>query len=278
MHFFLSINQQKKAFHFSVAENQIDKTAIVSPKAELDGVEIGRFCVVEEGVKIGKGTKVGDFTYIRKLSDIGKDNVIADHVSIGRSPFVRGFDERIVSGVLIGNANVILQNSAIHRAKQEGLKTQIGDRNFLNGTHISHDNVIGNDNVIDKYVMVMGHVVMGDHVHVEASVGIHQFCFVGSYSKIEAFSKLDQNLIPFTVCSENGKMGALDEKRFEGFDFLSKNDVEGIDLIHRKLFKEGKTVRQAVSDLNGETPLGKYQEAVIAFCKAHVDNKRGFLL
>ena len=44
---------------------KIHKTAIINPKAEIDSdVEIGPFCIVDEDVRIGNGTKIMPYVHI----------------------------------------------------------------------------------------------------------------------------------------------------------------------------------------------------------------------
>ena len=62
----------------------IHKTAVVSPKAELGAdVEVGAYSVIEEGVKIGTGTKVHSHVSITGNTHLGEGCEVFPFASVG---------------------------------------------------------------------------------------------------------------------------------------------------------------------------------------------------
>lgn len=70
--------------HVKGACVKIHPTAIVDPKAKLDGdVEVGPFCVIGEHVTIGKGTRLISHVTIDGWTEIGERNEVHPFASIG---------------------------------------------------------------------------------------------------------------------------------------------------------------------------------------------------
>ena len=104
----------------------IHPTAIIDPSAEIhESVEIGPFVVIGKNVKIGEGTKIESSVRIHDNVEIGKNNFIDHSAAIGGMPQSVGFDPKLVSGVKIGDNNLIREFVTIHRASKENENTII---------------------------------------------------------------------------------------------------------------------------------------------------------
>ncbi|MCG2814293.1 MAG: acyl-[acyl-carrier-protein]--UDP-N-acetylglucosamine O-acyltransferase, partial [Thermodesulfovibrionales bacterium] len=113
-------------------ETGIHKTAIIDPKASIDeGVQIGPFCIVGEGARLKKGTRLISNVIIDGNTEIGENCTIHPFASIGLPPQdLKYKDEK--TGVKIGNNNIIREYVTIHRASVGGDGiTEIGSDNFL---------------------------------------------------------------------------------------------------------------------------------------------------
>lgn len=94
-------------------------------------VKIGNFCIVKKGAEIEEGTIIADFCYIDSEVKIGKNNHIGTNV-------------HLKGKVIIGNGNHILDNTVI------GLPSKhIGYHFYQGRVIIGNDNFIGNNCSID---------------------------------------------------------------------------------------------------------------------------------
>ena len=65
----------------------IHQTAIINKNAHIDSdVQIGPYCIIEEKVKIGKGTKILSHVVIQDGTEIGENCTISPFASIGGPP------------------------------------------------------------------------------------------------------------------------------------------------------------------------------------------------
>src|SRR6266550_122681 len=101
---------------------KVHPSSVVSPKAELaSDVEVGPYCYVEEGVKIGAGTQLVSHVTVRGGTTIGERNVFAQGAVIGGDPQDRKWAGE-PTYLTIGSDNKIREYVTIHRATGEGNK------------------------------------------------------------------------------------------------------------------------------------------------------------
>ena len=82
-------------------------TAIIDPRAELDnGVEVGPYCVIGAGVKIGRGSKIHSHAAIQGRTTLGEDNVVFPFATVGSIPQDLKYRGE-ASELMIGNGNTI---------------------------------------------------------------------------------------------------------------------------------------------------------------------------
>ena len=66
---------------------EVASTAIVSAKARIaDNVSIGPFCLIEDEVEIGAGTRLDSHVVIKKYTTLGQDNHLHMGVLLGSDP------------------------------------------------------------------------------------------------------------------------------------------------------------------------------------------------
>ena len=151
--------------------NKIHPTAIIEDGAELGtNVEIGPYCMVGSGVKIGNGCSLKSHVVLNGQTTIGTENIFREGVSVHR-------------GTVGG-----------------GGKTIIGDDNLLMGyVHVAHDCSIGNHNILANYTGLSGHVTLDNYVTLGGQNGVAQFLRVGSYVYTGAASLIDRNIPPYAT-------------------------------------------------------------------------------
>jgi UDP-N-acetylglucosamine acyltransferase len=180
---------------------RVHATALVDPKAELDGdVEVGAYSVVGPRVRIGAGTTIGPHVVIDGHTTLGRGNRVFPFASIGLISQDRKYGGEPVT-TTIGDDNVIREYVSIHAGTaQDRADTCIGDGNwFLAYTHVAHDCVVGNRTTWSNNAQVAGHVKVGDWAVLGAYAGVHQFCRVGEHAMLAAGAIVLQDVPPYTI-------------------------------------------------------------------------------
>jgi UDP-N-acetylglucosamine acyltransferase len=180
---------------------RLHPTALVDPKAELDGdVEVGPYSVIGAQVRIGAGTTIGPHVVVDGRTTLGKRNRIFPFASIGLISQDRKYGGEPVS-TTIGDETVTREYVSIHAGTaQDRGDTRVGDGNwFLAYTHVAHDCVVGNQTTWSNNAQVAGHVQVGDWAVLGAYAGVHQFCRVGEHAMLAAGAIVLQDVPPYTV-------------------------------------------------------------------------------
>jgi UDP-N-acetylglucosamine acyltransferase len=243
---------------------KIHPMSVVSADAELgDGVVVGPFCVVEGPSKIGAGTVLRSHVVIGPHTEIGIENDIFPHASVGlqcQDISYKGEPTRLI----VGDRNVIRESCTLHRAttKGEGL-TKVGDDNFLmTGVHIAHDCFVGNSNIMANCASLAGHVEIGNFANVGAFSAIHQFCRIGDHAFMGGLTTASMDVLPFM------KTAGTRETKSYGVNViglrrrgLTEATIKALQNAHRILFGMGllreAALEKATSEL-GDIPEVAY--------------------
>jgi len=162
-------------------------------------VEIGPFSIIGKNVKIGKGTVIHSSVLINGWTTIGENNQMYKGVVIGEWPQDMKYSGE-ESYVEIGNGNSIREYVTIHRATDKGGSTIIGNNNLVMAyIHVAHNCKLGNEIVIANAVGLAGHIVIEDQAVLGGMCGIHQFARIGKLAMIGGYSKILQDIPPFTL-------------------------------------------------------------------------------
>ncbi len=254
---------------------KIDPRAIVDPKAEIeDDVEIGPFSVIEGGVYISSGTKVGPYVNIREGTRIGKNCIIEAHCVIGAPPqhfAYRG--ER--SFVEIGNNVVLREGVTIHKATGEGEKTIIGDNCYLMvGCHVAHNCKIGKGVVMANLVGLSGYVEVEDGAVFGGMAGLHQFVRVGERAMIGGLSKVVKDVPPYLLV--DGHPARIHGVNMVGLKRagFSLEEREEIKRIYKFIYLSEGYWKEALEKLPVEFSNSKFAEKIREF---FLRSKRGVM-
>ncbi len=185
--------------------NKIHNTAIIAKNTVIgSNVEIGPYCVVEEGVKIGNDNILHSSVYMTGDTDIGEGNTFFPFCSIGSNPQDLKYQGE-KSRLIIGNKNIFREYCTVNPGTAgDNMITVVGSSSlFMIGAHIAHDCIIG-----DKVIMA-NQATLGGHVHVDnfAVLGglsaVHQFCRIGKLAMIGGLSAVENDVIPFGLALGN---------------------------------------------------------------------------
>jgi UDP-N-acetylglucosamine acyltransferase len=256
-----------------MAKHKVHRTAIVASSAKLaDGVEVGPYCIIGKGVKIGKNTRLVSHVVIEE-SEIGRDCTVYPFASIGLPPQdVEYKGEK--TKVIIGDNNTIREYSTIHRASVRGDgTTEIGSNNFLMAyVHLAHDCKIGNYITMANAATLAGHVIIEDYVVIGGLVAVHQFTRIGAYSMVGGFSGVGQDIPPYTTASGSRAklygLNAIGLKRY-GFD---ETVIKELKRAYKILFRSKLTLKEAIDLVNLEIKRSKEIKHLIKFLR---QNRRG---
>ncbi len=255
-------------------EREIHPTAIVEPKAEIDdGVIIGAYCIIGEGVRIKRGSKLISNVVIEGNTEIGENCTIYPFTSIGLPPQDLKYKGE-KTGLIIGNNNIIREYITIHRASVggDGLTT-IGDNNFLMAyVHIAHDCKIGSHIIMANAATLGGHVVIEDYAVVGGLTAIHQFTRIGAYSMVGGFSGVGQDIPPYMIASgARAKLFGLNTIGLKRYGF-SDAIINELKKAYKILFREKRTLKDAMKKIQEDLPYTDEIKHLIEFIQK---NKRG---
>jgi UDP-N-acetylglucosamine acyltransferase len=229
---------------------------------------------VEAGSRIGSRTVLRSHVVVGPFTEIGEDNDIYPHCTIGMGPQdlkFKGAPTRLV----IGDRNVFREGCTLHRGTEGGGGlTTVGDGNFLmTGSHIAHDCHVGSNCIFANCATLAGHVEVGDFSNIGAFSAVHQFCRVGPYAFMGGFTVATLDVLPYMKTA-----GARDTKSYgvnsiglrrKGFPDAS---VEALVKAHRILFHAGLLREEAMAKVEKELGGIAEVELLLTFIRG---SKRG---
>ena len=204
------------------AAKGIHPSSVVDRHAEIaDGVEIGPFCHVHAGARIGAGTRLMSHVVVMGNATIGEANVIYPFVVIGGDAQIRkasarqqaagvgnqaesrasSAESRERGRVEIGSHNTFRESVTVNVSSGEsGQATTIGSHNlFMAGCHVAHDVSVGSRCVIANGVQLAGHVAIEDWVVFGGLAGVAQHLRVGESAFIAAGAMCERDVPPFVI-------------------------------------------------------------------------------
>src|SRR5213593_1436816 len=247
--------------------SNVHPTAIVDSRAELDSsVEVGPYCLLGAGVKIGKESKIHSHAVIQGRTTLGEGNEVFPFATIGSIPQDLKYKGE-PSELLIGNRNTIREYVSLNPGTAGGgMATRVGDHNLLMMCcHIAHDCILGNRNIIANGATLGGHVVIEDFVIVGGLVGIHQFVKVGSGAILGAGSMVSKDVPPF--CNATGGRARLHGLNIEvirrrGFE---RRKIDALRKAYRIIFKSKLKIKNALEKVRQEVTPSAEIESLVSF-------------
>lgn len=243
----------------------IHPTAIVDRDCELaDEVRVGPYSIIRHGCVIGPGTVI-DAHILLEHTTVGEGCQIYFGAALGAPPqdlHYHGEETRVV----IGDRTIIREQVTIHRASGEGNVTSIGDDCMLMAlVHLGHNCQVGNNVNIATLSGMSGHVILEDRVIIGGMVGSHQLVRVGKMAMVSGYSKLSQDVPPFSLV--DGKPARVIGPNIVG---LRRAGVEpearqAIQRAFRLIYRSGLDMSHALEQVSAE--LGQHAEVryLVAF-------------
>ena len=185
--------------------NKIHNTAIIGKNTTIgSNVEIGPYCVVEDGVKIGNDNILNASVYMSGETDIGNGNTFYPYCSIGSKPQDLKYQGE-KSKLIIGDKNIFREHSTANPGTSgDNMKTVIGNSSlFMIGAHIAHDCIIGDKVIMANQATLGGHVQVDNFAVLGGLSAVHQFCRIGKLAMVGGLSAVENDVIPFGLALGN---------------------------------------------------------------------------
>ncbi len=175
-----------------------------------EGVIIGPYAVIEEGVDLGEQVRVGPHAVIHSGTVIGTKSSVGAHCVLGGLPQDLRFDPSTASGVKIGSGVTLREGVTISRATRESANTEVEDGAFIMAyAHVGHDGWVGPGAIIANNVMMAGFVTIGAHVFVGGGAAFHQGGRVGQLAMVSGLSRAARDVPPFCMVAERDELIGL---------------------------------------------------------------------
>jgi UDP-N-acetylglucosamine acyltransferase len=178
----------------------IHPTAIVEEGVVLgEGVKLGAYCVVGPHVKIGDKTELMAHAVVDGHTTIGSECTIHPFARIGGQTQDLKFKGG-APGVIVGDKTVLRECVTINAGTQAGEMTEVGSRCLLMAySHVAHACKIGNEVIIANGTQLAGDVVVEDYAILEGLCGAVQFRRIGKMAFMGAYTKASKDVPPFMI-------------------------------------------------------------------------------
>jgi UDP-N-acetylglucosamine acyltransferase len=255
----------------------IHPTAVIDPKAELDGsVTVGPYAVIGADVRIGAESRIEAHAVVSGPTTIGSRNQISSFATVGGPPQDLKYKGEPTE-LIIGDDNLIREYASIHRGTVDGGgKTTIGDSNLLMAyTHVAHDCLIGNRVILANVATLAGHVEVQDHASIGGLVAVHQFCRIGKFSYIGGVSGISLDVPPYVILA-----GTRNRTRISGINKIGlrrngydRETISNLENAFRIIFRTPELLmKDALEQARSEYPDCPEVQYLIRFFE---ESKRG---
>ena len=251
---------------------EIAATALVSPRARIaENVSIGPFCLIEDEVEIGAGTRLDSHVIVKQHTTVGENSHLYPGVVLGNDPEDKHFTgER--SYLRIGNHNTFREFSSVSRGTPPESATEIGDDNYIMiGTHVAHNCRLGNQIVLCNNCSLGGYVEIDDGAFLSANVLVHQFSKIGQLAMVSGNTRVNLDVPPFLIASDF-KIAAkglnLVGLRRAGF---GPETIRSLKQAYRILYQSRLPLQDALERIEREIPVSEARH-LVSFIR---NSKRG---
>ncbi|MDR0351793.1 MAG: acyl-ACP--UDP-N-acetylglucosamine O-acyltransferase [Puniceicoccales bacterium] len=190
--------------------SNIHPSAIVSDSALLeDGVTIGPYSIIGEGVKLGSGTTVLSHCSIHRCT-IGNHCLVDNFSTLGGLPQIAGFDSTKAGTIIIGDNTVVREHVTLSTASAKDKLTKIGNHCLLMAcSHVGHDCTLENNITLANSALLGGHVHLQNDCFIGGNSAIHQGCLVGAGTIISGISGASKHVPPHSIIANRNELIGL---------------------------------------------------------------------
>ena len=249
----------------------IHPTAVIGERVTLGrGVRVWPGAIIEDDVVIGDRTEIGPYSFVGRLTVIGPDNRIGMCAQIGGEPQIIGWTP-VDSRVVIGAGTVVREYASVHRAKDAGAETIVGDGCLLMGSsHVGHDCQLGAEVVLANGALLAGHVQVGDNAFISGNCAIHQFVRIGRRVMVRGLTAVGKDVVPFAVVDQSNAVRGLNKIGLRRGGFAAET-IRQLHQAYRILFRPDRPLFACVAELESG-PMSPEVAEMVDFIHA---SKRG---
>jgi UDP-N-acetylglucosamine acyltransferase len=260
---------------------KIAPNSIVDPRAELDtDVEVGPFCTIGAGVRVGPGTRLISHVVLAGRTTIGKRNTIHPFAVLGNYPQDLKYKGE-PTGLEIGDDNHFREHVTVHCGTVYGSKisgggiTRLGDGNLLMvNAHVGHDCQIGSRCIIANNVMLAGHVVVGNNVVMNGAAGVNAWVTIGDFAYIGGAARIHHDVPPYVKVSDKDCIRALNSVGLRRAGFAD-DDIHALDTAARRLFVSKRPLSITMAEYDTANGINQHVRTMIEFLRRRDSGKFG---
>ena len=246
----------------------IHPSAIIHPHAQIGAdCHIGPYCVIGEHVELGAGCKLHSHVVIDGHTKLGGHNEIFPFAAIG----LKTQDLKYKGGIthtVIGDHNCFREGVTIHSATNDGDTTRVGSyNNLLAYTHVAHECQLGSHIIMSNNATLAGHITVEDHVVMGGFAAAHQFCRIGKMAMIGGYTKVVQDVVPFTITDGNPAAARTLNKVGMQRNGVSEESQTALRQAYKILFRDGLTLAKAIEQLEKDLPPSAEVTHLIEFIR-----------
>jgi len=252
---------------------------------------ISKNAIIQDGAKIGKNVKIGNFVFISKDAEIGDECEIMQGACIyGNTKIAQNtkiFSYAVIGSIpqdlkykgektelIIGKNNKIREYCLINPGtKGGGGITKIGNNNlFMGHTHIGHDCIFEDKIVVANSCAIAGHVEIASNTVIGGMSAIHQFVQIGEGVMVGGGAIVIQDIPPF--CLAEGNRAILRGLNINGLrrKLQNRKDIDDIKTAYKKLFKSSNPLADSANELLKDYGDNKFIKSMAHFV---LNTKRG---
>jgi UDP-N-acetylglucosamine acyltransferase len=231
--------------------SEIHTTAVIAAGAQIgEGVSIGPYCVIGDGVKLHDNVSLRSHVVIEGDTEVGAGCQIYPFATIGLPPQDLKYKGE-ASQTRIGVNTVIREHVTIHPGTTGGgLLTTVGSNCLLMvGSHVAHDCDVGDNVVMANNATLGGHVHVGDYAVLGGLAGVHQFVRIGHHAMVGGLSGVENDVIPYgSVMGNRAYLSGLNIIGLKRRGF-SRDDIHALRAAYRLMFAEEGTMSERLTDV-----------------------------
>ena len=233
-----------------MSKAMIHPTAVIHPAARLaPDVRVGPYVVIDGPAEVGAGCVLEAHATLVGAVKMGKNNRIGHGAVLGGWPQDLSFaPETTMSGVEIGEDNVIREHVTMHRGTAPDSVTVLGNRCLLMaGAHLGHNVRVGDQCIIANHVLLGGYAEVGDRAFLGGGSVFHQHVRVGRGVIVQGLSAFSKDVPPFTLAAERNMVAGLNVVglRRSGFSAAERAELKRAFTL---IFRRGLNVTQALAE------------------------------
>lgn len=233
----------------------IDPSARVEDGAELaDGVEIGPWCWVGRGVRLGAGCVLDSMVKVVGNTELGAECHLHHGAVVGTTPQDLKY-RGAVSAVRVGDRTVIREYATVNRPTGEGELTRVGSDCLLMAySHVAHNCLLGDHVILANSVNLAGHVEIGDYAIIGGITPVHQFVKIGAHVIIGGGSRVPTDVVPYVKAAGNPlRVFGVNSIGLQRRGF-SPEAQQTISRLYRIFFRSPLLKDQALARIREELP------------------------